>query len=690
MPLPPTSVQLTSRQSVIFLPISDPPAPQGLMDWHHWFQLEAAWEEALLHARAVVIFGLGRHFSAGWAPEAWLDISPEVLADNIERVQRFLLRIRESRIPVVAAIHGLCQGPGMELMLACHGAVASLHSSTLLAMEERNLGLVPALGSTIHLAHILGLQSALHVLLSGRSYRHSEALEMGLVDRIVSPDQVRNEAGSLALTLSRQRKPRRRVAVSLGQQGVERLWVGRRLILRNTQSRLDEYAHDAFPVPSWILATVERGWRRGEEEGLAMARRRAVMAQQLGGTQSLLRLRRLTLDRQQYSTDNERQTDIRRMTVLGAGRMGQGMVHLARSFDLTVHLVERNPAAIQALASWAQREGCLLFDTDSFQPSQAAEFVMETVDENLARKQQVLMQAEQYLEPGGLLATNTSTLSIETLAKGLRRPDRLVGMHFFMPPGAMPLVEIIPGPETSQEAIDKARGLAAQLGKVWIQVQDHPGFFCTRVLGAYLHEALCLLEEGCDVAKVDYVLHRFGFLHGPFAFMDMIGLDLVQKVLSSVVQPRLKAQGDKPLDLPAHLMVEGWLGQKSGKGFYIHQTGNEKYLINNRVYDSLGDLHPRRLSTMRIQHRMVLALVNEAARCLQEGIIGRPEDADLGTVYGLGFPAFLGGALRYADSLGLTRLIHMLQELQQDYGPRFQPAEILQEKVELDLSFYRK
>lgn len=660
------------------------------MDWQHWFQLEAAWEEASSHAKAIVVYGLGRHFSAGWAPEAWLDVSPEELREHIGRVQRFLLRIRESRVPVVAAIHGLCQGPGMELMLACHGAVASLHNSTSLVMEERNLGLVPALGSTIHLPNILGLQGALHVLLSGRSYRYSEALEMGLVDRIVSPDQLRNEAGELALALSRQRKPRRRVAVSLGQQGVERLWVGRRLILRNTQSHLDEYAHDAFPIPSWILATVERGWRRGEEEGLAMARHRAVMAQQLGGTQSLLRLRHLTLDRQRQVNHADPSPEVRRMTVLGAGRMGQGLVHLARSFDLTVHLVERNPVTLDNLADWAQREGCQLFDAAHFQPSQAAEFVMEAVEENLSRKQQVLLQAEQYLEPGGLLATNTSTLSIEELAKDLRRPDRLVGMHFFMPPGAMPLVEIIPGPATSPEALDKAKRLASQLGKVWIQAQDRPGFFCTRVLGAYLHEALCLLEEGCDLAKVDYVLQRFGFLHGPFAFMDMIGLDLVQKVLTTVVQPRLEARADRPLNLPDRLMMEGWLGQKTGKGFYIHQPGNEKQLINNRVYEGLGDLYPRRLSTMRIQHRMVLALVNEAARCLQEGIIARPEDADLGTVYGLGFPAFLGGALRYADSLGLTRLINMLQELHQDCGPRFQPAEILQEKVELDLSFYRK
>lgn len=371
--------------------------------------------------------------------------------------------------------------------------------------------------------------------------------------------------------------------------------------------------------------------------------------------------------------------------------MGMGLVKLARKYDLDVHLVERNRDRLQVLSAWIQKFQSRLFASDTYFPDQAAEFIIESVDEDCERKRGVILDAEKYLEPSGFLATNTSTLMISDLAKGLRRPDRLIGMHFFMPPGAMPLVEIIPGEHTSSEVVEKAKALATQLGKVWIEVKDSPGFFCTRVLGAYLNEALLLLDEGADIQKIDYVLTQFGFVNGPFRFIDMAGLDLIQKVINGPIADQMIKYGDHASTGIDRMVANGFLGQKSGKGFYIHSNESQvEPSLNPDVYNWFGGVRRQKISTVRIQHRMVLALVNEAARCLEERIISRPEDGDLGAVYGLGFPAFVGGPFRFADQLGVGKLVHMLEELREDHGPRFEPSCILNKKAESGLPIYQE
>lgn len=367
-----------------------------------------------------------------------------------------------------------------------------------------------------------------------------------------------------------------------------------------------------------------------------------------------------------------------------------GLVKLARRYDLDVHLVERNRDRIQVLKSWIQKYSSKLYASDAYFPDQAAEFIIESVDENESRKREVLSDAEKYLDANGFLATNTSTLSISALSRSLNQPQRLIGMHFFMPPGAMPLVEIIPGEKTDPEVIRRAKALAAQLGKVWIEVEDQPGFFCTRVLGAYLHESLCLLEEGVDIMKVDYVMSQFGFVSGPFRFMDLAGLNLIQKVIQGPVSAQMQRHHDRTIAGIQGLLENGLLGQKSGKGFYLHNADtSENPPVNTEVYEWFGGQQRRNISTVRIQHRIALALVNEAARCLEEGVISRPEDGDLGAVYGLGFPAFLGGPFRFADQLGIDKLVHMLEELKEDHGPRFEPAALFREKVHSAIPIYR-
>lgn len=682
-----------SKTSISWIEWYSPYDPQGFIDWDQFLDLEEKIQRAIADpaTSSIVIYSPGRHFSPGWRPEAWLNRSREELAGIIERTQGILQSIQESKKPIVAAVHGRCLGPGMELVLACHAIVGSVHSSTMFGIEERNLGLVPALGATVWLPRYLGLQSALHILLSGRTYSYDRAAQLSLIQLVVAPDQLLSAAGTYAESMRKGKKAtRRKSSQNWIQQGVERLWVGRRLIVRQTSERIEQSGHSTFVAPALTLRATDIAWRRGRTEGLKVAQTSALDAVANSGTRALLELRKVALDRQLETGGFRDEYLVRRVTILGGGRMGMGIVKLARKYDLDVHLVERNRDRLQVLSSWIQKYQSKLFASDTYFPDQAAEFIIESVDEEVNRKREVLSDAEKYLEASGFLATNTSTLLISDLAKGLSRPDRLIGMHFFMPPGAMPLVEIIPGELTAPEVIEKAKSLATQLGKVWIEVADSPGFFCTRVLGAYLNEALLLLIEGADLQKIDYVLSQFGFVNGPFRFMDMAGLELIQKVINGPVTIHINPDHD-PISSGLNEMVSnGFLGQKSGKGFYLHSLDTQfDPAVNPEVYTWFGGPKREKMSTVRIQHRMTLALVNEAARCLEEGIISRPEDGDLGAVYGLGFPAFVGGPFKFADQLGVGKLVHMLEELREDHGPRFEPAGLLREKAGLGLSIYR-
>lgn len=683
-----------SKNSISWIEWYSPFDLQGFIDWEQFLDLEEKLKRAIHDpaTSSIVIYSPGRHFSPGWKPDAWLNHSREELAEKIEITQGILQLIQKSNKAIVAAVHGRCLGPGMELALACHAIVGSIHGSTVFGIEERNLGLIPALGATVLLPKYLGLQSALHILLSGRTYSYERAAKLDLIQLVVTPDQLLSAAGTYAESLRKGKKPsRRRSSQNWIQQGVERLWVGRRLIIRQTSERIEQSGHSTFIAPSLTLQATDFAWRRGRTEGLKVAQASAVDVLDNSGTIALLELRKIALDRQLETGRFNQDHLIRRVTILGGGRMGMGMVKLARKYDLDVHLVERSRDRLQALSSWIQKYQSRLFAADTYFPDQAAEFIIESVDEEIERKREVLRDAEKFLGASGFLATNTSTLLIRDLAKKLSRPDRLIGMHFFMPPGAMPLVEIIPGEQTAPEVVERARALATQLGKVWIEVKDSPGFFCTRVLGAYLNEALLLLEEGADIQKIDYVLSQFGFVNGPFRFMDMAGLDLIQKVIDGPVTIQMSRHGDPVSTGLNRLASNGFLGQKSGKGFYIHsQDPQLTPPLNPEVYTWFGGYQRQKISTVRIQHRMVLALVNEASRCLEEGIISRPEDGDLGAVYGLGFPAFVGGPFKFADQLGVGKLVHMLEELREDHGLRFEPSAILREKAGLGLSMYHE
>lgn len=665
----------------------------GYARWEDMRQLAAQARAALAddNCKLILLRGGADYFCKGWSPACWQNLSPAELEDELYFFQHLLGDIAQAKKPVVAVVQGPCQGPAMEWMSACHWVIAADAPHTSLGFEERNLGLIPALGAIFRLPRYIGLQKALHVLISGRQYDAKQALALGLVQEICPEDELPELVPKRIQLLRKSRNFHRQPTQSLFQRAVERLWVSRRLILRQTSASLEETANEAFPAPGWILEVCDQGWQRGRETGLSAARYAAKKALEESGTQHLLQLRKTTLSRFELQRAEKTPAPTREMTILGGGKMGAGLTKLASQRGIHVRLIERNERRRHWLSRKFFTSSVEVIAPEQPQAGTPWPLIYESVDEDFERKQSVLQDAEQYLLPEGWLATNTSTFRIQDLAASLKHPEKLVGMHFFMPPGAMPLVEIIPSMYTSPAVIKQAKDLARQLQKVWIEVQDRPGFFCTRVLGVYLHEALRLLQEGADLVKVDYVIRQFGFISGPFTFMDQAGIPLVQKVLADMIHPLLRVRDEQHLQHLEGMVIRDWQGKSGGVGFYQYPSEKGRVpQVNREVYESLGAEERSRISTVRIQHRMVLALINEATRCLEDGTIQQPVDGDLGAVYGLGFPAFLGGPFRYADQIGLPKLVHMLEELQQDCGARFTPTALLREKVEAKGTFYRK
>jgi 3-hydroxyacyl-CoA dehydrogenase/enoyl-CoA hydratase/3-hydroxybutyryl-CoA epimerase len=329
----------------------------------------------------------------------------------------------------------------------------------------------------------------------------------------------------------------------------------------------------------------------------------------------------------------------------------------------------------------------LLSGGDTYAGFGRAELTIEAVFEELGVKQQVLREAEAVLPSAGVFASNTSTIPITRIAEAARAPERVIGMHFFSPVAKMPLLEVIPGARTSPQTVSTAVAFGRRIGKTVIVVQDSPGFWVNRILAPYGNEVGHLLAEGASIEDIDAMAVRFGFPVGPVTLLDEVGLDVAVKV-AGVMQ---SAYGDRIIPAPgpgiAALVKESRLGRKSGHGFYIY-TGGKKRGVDESVYGLLG-IHPNGgPRPAEILQRLVLGLVNEAARALGEGVVRSPRDGDIGAIFGFGFPPFRGGPLRYADDLGAERVVSDLERLAERHGVRFAPSEVLQEHARRGTKFY--
>jgi 3-hydroxyacyl-CoA dehydrogenase/enoyl-CoA hydratase/3-hydroxybutyryl-CoA epimerase len=624
--------------------------------------------------------------------------------------QELLARLEGMKLPVVAAIHGACLGGGLETALACRYRIVTDHPKTILALPETQLGIIPGAGGTQRLPRLVGLQRALDMILTGRNVRAKKAWQMGLADEIVHPAILLEVAVDRARKLADKTLGARRTPKDRGAAGtmLENNPLGRAVVFRKAREGVMDKTHGHYPAPLAALDAVRMGYDKGREAGFREeARLFGEMAMTPESRQLIFLFFATTALKKDPGVDEPapEPLPIETLGVLGAGFMGAGIAAVAvqqgtpvRLKDTDTARVAKGIAAVSAVlrerlkkkqVTKLQYEDQLLLagGTTDYAGFQKATLVIEAVFEDLSLKQRVLQEVEPLLAPEAIYASNTSTIPIARIADAAARPARVLGMHFFSPVHKMPLLEVIAAPATDKESVVTAVAYGKQLGKTVIVVNDSPGFYTTRTLAVYLNEAGKLLDEGAPIEAVDRALVDFGFPVGPFTLIDEVGIDVGGKV----GQVMFDAFGARvtPAESLRRVVESGRTGRKGKSGFYKYDVNGEKGDVDSSVYELVPHGPTRReVEAAEVQQRCVLAMVNEAARCLEEGVLRSPRDGDVGAVFGIGFPPFRGGPFRYVDSVGVGTIVEQLEALDIRFPGRFTPAGVLVEQARSHGRFY--
>lgn len=656
----------------------------------------------------VLISGKPDGFIAGADIDQFPALRTAAEAEGISRMAQDLLnRLETLRVPVVAAIHGACLGGGLETVLACRYRIATDHAKTTFALPEVQLGLIPGVGGTQRLPRRVGLQAALDMILTGRNVRAKRALQMGLVHEMVHPAILREVATERARALAEgDLKPPRAPGRGPTAFLLETNPIGRGVVFKKARESVMEKTHGQYPAPLAALDAVHAGYSGGFAAGLREeARLFGEMAMTDVSRQLVFLFFASNALKKDPGVDQPAPPPrpIHTLGVLGAGFMGAGIASIAVQQGTNVRLKDTDTTrlgkGLAAIRSVIQERLTrrqitrqqfddylsLVGPTTNYSGFPSADLVIEAVFEDVDLKHKVLAEVEPAIDPTAIYASNTSTIPITRIAEVARHPERVLGMHFFSPVHRMPLLEVIVTPATDAEAVVSAVAYGKKLGKTVIVVNDGPGFYTTRTLSAYMNEAGRLLDEGATIEAIDQALVDFGFPVGPITLLDEVGIDVGGKVglvLSEAFGARMV-----PSDGMRKVVAAGRTGRKGGNGFYRYDESGKKGRVDETIYDLVGG-ERRELPADEIAQRCVLAMVNEAARCLEEGILRSPRDGDIGAVFGIGFPPFRGGPFRYIDSVGANRIVEQLEELNVRFPSRFQPAETLVDMAGTKRHFY--
>lgn len=616
--------------------------------------------------------------------------------------QMLFNRLESLPFPVVAAIDGVCLGGGLELALACQSRICTDNAATRIGLPEVKLGLLPGSGGTQRLPRLIGIQDALGLILTGRRLTSRQALKSGIVDEVVPASILRNAAVERVLMLRETRNGGSRR--SLPEKLLEGNPLGRKVILSQARKKTMEKSGGHYPAPLAIIDCVEVGLEEGMEEGLQYESRKFGELARTAEAQALMGLFIAGNDLSQGFSDAQIR-DVNKVGILGAGLMGAGIAFVsAAKAGIDVRLKDRDyqslAGALKFVSSRMDKHASRLrlsdfaraakFDrittTIDYSGFESVDLVIEAVFEDLGVKQQVLAEVEEVVPEDVIFASNTSSIPISRIASGSARPQNIVGMHYFSPVDKMPLLEVVRGSATSDQAVATAVAVGKRQGKTVVVVNDGPGFFVNRILAPYLNEASRLLVEGVSIEEIDAAMRAFGFPIGPFELMDEVGLDVGGKVvpiLEEAFGDRIQSTG-----VVESMVADGRLGKKSRSGFYSYGNDGKRRGAAQEVNKLLGIVHSKPLSYNDIQKRCISLMVNEAVYCLDDGIISRHSDGDVAAVFGIGFPPFIGGPFRYVDLAGPSAMVARMRAYAADFGSRYEPAATLVELTDAGHSFY--
>jgi len=581
----------------------------------------------------------------------------------VRRAQGVFDRLEALRCPTVALIQGFCLGGGMELALACRYRIAIDDPKTKLGLPEVKLGIHPGFGGTVRLPPLIGAPSAMDMMLTGRALSAKAAAKLGVVDYAV-PERHKFKAAVQVV----QQKPSRKKAK--GWKAWTNNGLLRPILANMMRKKLAKKARqEHYPAPYAIIEL----WEKYASDPKVMMKEEAISVARLvmGDTaQNLIRV--FFLQERMKGLGSASDFKAKRVHVIGGGVMGGDIAAWCAMQGLKVTLQDRSHEVIARALSRAHglykkklkhplkiRDAMdrLIPDLEGKGVAEA-DVIIEAIFENVEAKQQLFKEVEARAKPEALLATNTSSIPLETISEALDDPSRLIGLHFFNPVAQMQLVEIVRGAQSNDDFINAGCAFTKQINRLPLPVKSSPGFLVNRILMPYLIEAVVLESEGVPAVLIDQAATKFGMPMGPIELADTVGLDIclhVAEILSQALG------GDVP-DKLRNMVANGKLGRKSGEGFYKYQKGKPVKASNTDTAPP-GDL----------TDRMILRFVNEAMACLREEVV---EDADLldaGIIFGTGFAPFSGGPMNYTETQGHEKLKHNLERLQQGHGDRFAP-----------------
>jgi len=697
-----TNIQRTNLDDgIVVLKFDRPDSPANIFDFATLDELESQLDEVAKPesgTRGLILTSAKSGiFMAGADLHSIRKMNPEEMKKFIQRGQDVFNKLAALTFPTVAAVHGAALGGGFEVCLACDWRVASNDKATKLGLPETKLGIIPAWGGCTRLPRLISVPKALDVILGGKVLTAKHALRMGMVDDIASREYLLPAARRL---LSRGKHPHG-IAHSPAVNAVVDA-----VIAPTARNNVHRKTHGHYPALDKALEVVLKGsasWNLND----SLTREREAVGELIASdtTRQLLNLFFLQEKARKFTVPGSSRDGkkVARTAVIGAGIMGSGITQWLSSHGFPVIMrdvdADRVAAGMSKIASlfasgvrshtFTEHDVRTAMDRISPAPMevplQSVDIVIEAAVEKMEIKKKLFQNLDTLVREDTILATNTSALSISELAAVTRHPNRVVGLHFFNPVHKMQLVEVITGRDTSPDVAQRAVHFAQKIGKLPVVVKDSPGFLVNRILLPYMIEAAALFWQGAEVEDIDAAMLHFGMPMGPLRLTDEVGVDIaldVAQTLAAAFPSRMSVP-----EVLSAMIKDDLLGRKTGKGFYKHPKGAEA-TVNPEVTQlrpATGSPPPSR---DELEMRLVLLMVNEAARCLEEGLVSGPGDIDLAMVMGTGFAPFRGGPLRYADTLTVAQVADDLSRLATSAGPHYAPCALIQDMAKTEKRFY--
>ncbi|MBI3926522.1 MAG: fatty acid oxidation complex subunit alpha FadJ [Armatimonadetes bacterium] len=626
------------------------------------------------------------------------------------QAQLVFQKLDDLPFPTVCAIDGVCLGGGLELALAADYRLVSDEDRTALGLPEVQLGLIPGAGGTQRLPRLIGLPDALDMILTGRNMRAKKARKLGLADEVVPVEILEQRALEAADELA-HRKGMARDLLEQRQKGlttrVLESFAGRSLVYSQAKATLRKKTGGHYPAPFKALEATRAASRKSLQEGLEIEARLFGEATVTRQSKALIHLFNsftgLKSETGLPEGSEIRSRKVKRTAVLGGGLMGSGIATVLASVGYPVRLKDIDKKTLGKSLSYAhkvyskdvERRRIRPFDRDlklsrirptvDYSGFSRTDIVIEAVFEDLDIKHRVIQEVEAVCGPETIFASNTSSIPIEDIARASKRPENVIGMHFFSPVEKMQLVEIIVHPKTAEWVTATTVDLAKKMKKHVIVVNDGAGFYTSRVLAAFCLEAVRILYDGAAIDAIDRAITGFGFPVGPLILMDEVGIDVVTHVMA-IMTEAFPGRFLPPTGWE-RLSEDGRLGKKNKRGFYSYKAAVKE--PDHSIYSLLpGGRQREDVDPALIQERCVFAFLNEAALCLEENVLRSPRDGDVAAIFGLGFPPFLGGPFFHMDQIGLPAVVEKLESLQKVYGDSFKPARLLVDMAREGKTFF--